>query len=245
MKFGLIVDVETTGLNPSENAIIELGLLEFKFGDAGEFTPVISSMYSSLQDPGEPLSDEVKQLTGLDDTAVRGQEIDWSVVRRYWDRANLVIAHNAEFDRSFLMMRRELTDQAKHWACSVRHIDWRAKKFSSAKLNYLAADHGFVNPFAHRALFDCATTYRLISPHLEELMKSSHEPEIEISAFGSPFESKDVLRANGYRWDAQERVWRKKVSPSRLDAERRFLSQDVYKGPTRHSESESYFNIRH
>jgi DNA polymerase-3 subunit epsilon len=240
MKYGLIVDLETTGLNPNENGIIELGLLEFKFLDSG--SSVISSMYSGLQDPGHPISQEVTQLTGLDDVAVRGQNVDWSLVRHYWERADIVVAHNAEFDRSFLASVKEIRDVKKHWACSVRHIDWRSKKFASMKLNYLAADHGFVNPFAHRALFDCATTYRLISPYLSELISASHEPEIEISAVGSPFESKDILRANGYRWDAERRVWRKRVLPGRLEAERTFLAADVYKGSSRHVEEEFYFN---
>ena len=240
MRYGLIVDVETTGLNPNENGIIELGLLEFKFLDSS--TSVISSMYSALQDPGEPITQEVTRLTGLDDAAVRGQSIDWNLVRQFWERADIVIAHNAEFDRAFINTIREVADIKKHWACSVRHIDWRAKKFGSLKLNYLAADHGFVNPFAHRALFDCATTYRLISPYLAELVSASREPEIEISAVGSPFESKDILKANGYRWDSERRVWRKRVLPARLEAERIFLASDVYKGATRHVEEEFYFN---
>jgi DNA polymerase-3 subunit epsilon len=240
MKYGLIVDLETTGLNPNENRIIEIGLLEFKF--LGTDSSVISSMYSGLQDPGEPISQEVAQLTGLTDAAVRGQRIDWSVARGFWERADIVVAHNAEFDRSFLSSVKEMRDIKKHWACSVRHIDWRSKKFGSMKLNYLAADHGFVNPFAHRALFDCATTYRLISPYLPELVSSSHEPEIEISAVGSPFESKDILKANGYRWDAERRVWKKRVLSPRLEVEREFLAADVYKGTTRHIEEEFYFN---
>lgn len=242
MKHGLIVDLETTGLNPNENSIIELGLLEFRMID--QDTAVISSMYSSLQDPGEPLSEEVRRLTGLDDTAVRGQSIDWTVVAKFWQRADIIIAHNAEFDRSFISSIKQLADLKKHWACSVRHIDWRSKNFSSLKLNYLAADHGFVNPFAHRAMFDCATTYRIIAPHIAELIKSSHEAEVEISAVGSPFESKDVLRAKGYRWDADRRVWHKRIPSSRLESEREFLTRDVYKGESSHTEEEFYFNPR-
>jgi DNA polymerase-3 subunit epsilon len=77
---------------------------------------------------------------------------------------------------------------------------------------------------------------------LPELVSSSHEPEIEISAVGSPFESKDILKANGYRWDAERRVWKKRVLSPRLEVEREFLAADVYKGTTRHIEEEFYFN---
>ncbi len=240
MDYGLIVDVETTGLNPSEDRVIEIGILEFRIGREG--VPIISGMYSGLEDPRQPLTEDVKRITGITDEALLGQTIEWSVVERFWDRASLVIAHNAEFDRSFLTTRPELSSTVKHWACSVRHIDWRAKHFGSSKLQYLAADHGFANPFAHRALFDCATTFRLVSPHLPELIESSYEPEYDIAAVGSPFETKDILKQNGYRWDNERRVWRKRVGARRLQAEREFLATEVYKGSPRHVEEEFYFN---
>ena len=240
MDYGLIVDVETTGLNAGQDKVIEIGFVEFKIG--GDGRPNISTMYSGVEDPGVSLSDEVSRLTGLTDEVLQGQQIDWSLVRKYWDRASVIIAHNAEFDRNFLMARPELKDMRKHWACSVRHIDWRSKNFGSLKLQYLAADHGFANPFAHRALFDCATTYRLVAPHLTELVEASYEPEYEIIAVGSPFETKDILKSHGYRWDAEQRAWRKRIGARRLDGEREFLSAEVYKGKPRHVEEEFYFN---
>ncbi len=240
VDYGLIVDVETTGLNPSEDSVIELGLIEFRVGSDGH--PIISSMYSGLEDPMAPLSEDVARLTGLTNETLSNERIEWGLVRKYWDRASVVIAHNAEFDRAFLTARPELRGVRKHWACSLRHIDWRAKHFGSLKLQYLAADHGFANPFAHRAMFDCATTFRLISPHLSELIESSYEPEYEIIAVGSPFETKDILKQNGYRWDGEHRAWRKRVSARRLDVERTFLAADVYKGTPRHIEEEFYFN---
>lgn len=240
MKYGLVVDIETTGLNPSQDSIIEFGMVEFGY-DVG-LNPSISSMYSGLEDPKSALEPEIARLTGLTNEILAGQTIDWELVSKYWQRAEFVVAHNAEFDRSFLSSIPQLKCSKKHWACSVRHIDWRSKKFGSLKLNYLAADHGFVNPFAHRALFDCATTYRLVAPHLSELIKASHEPEVDIFATASPFESKDLLKANGYRWDPEKRVWRKRIVSSRLEVERDFLATQVYRGPSRHVEEEFYFN---
>jgi DNA polymerase-3 subunit epsilon len=242
VDYGLIVDVETTGLNPAQDKILEVGLVEFRIDSGG--VPQITSMYSGLEDPGVPISPEISRLTGLTDDSVRGEVIDWNVVRKHWERANVLIAHNAEFDRDFLVRRPELQGPLKHWACSIRHIDWRGKHFGSLKLQYLAADHGFANPFAHRAMFDCATTFRLIAPHLTELMERSFEPEYEIFALGSPFETKDILKQRGYRWDAEQRVWRRRVGARDLGAEREFLATEVYKGQPRHREDEIYFNPR-
>src|SRR5690606_9704255 len=99
---------------------------------------------------------EIEKVTGIDYDLIKGRVIDWNLVRDWMSRASIVIAHNAAFDRPFLEQRSELSGLHIHWACSIRHIDWQAKGFRTKALNYLAADHGFVNSFAHRAVFDCA-----------------------------------------------------------------------------------------
>jgi len=239
MDFGLIVDLETTGLDPEAGRIIEIGLIEFAV--EGDELPVVTRSYGALQDPGIPLPPEVTRITGIAPGHVVGQAIDWNIVASFFSRASIVIAHNAEFDRAFLTAHWQRTNSAPanmpHWACSMRHIDWKKHNFNTQALNYLAADHGFVNPFAHRALFDCATTFRLISPYLKELIARSYEREVVVKAVNSPFESKDVLRARGYRWDPNERCWGKVIAESGLNDERQFLAADVYKGEPRHFET--------
>lgn len=240
MDFGLIVDVETTGLDAKKDQIIEIGICEF--GWQTDKLPVILGLYGALEDPGRALPDEIVKLTGITDDALKGQAINWKTVHASFERASVIIAHNAEFDRSFLMRRPELMDLNKHWACSVKHIDWTAHGFGSKKLNYLAADHGFVNPFAHRALFDCATTFRIVAPHMSELIANSFEPEIRVVAWNSPFESKDSLRSRGYRWDAEQRVWHRTIQARRVEEERSYLTAEVYRGTPRHVEELILFN---
>jgi DNA polymerase-3 subunit epsilon len=118
----------------------------------------------------------------------------------------------------------------------MRHIDWRSHGSRHLGLTYLAADHGFLNPFAHRALFDCATTFRLVSPYLGELIARSYEKEFTLRALQSPFESKDILKGRGYFWDAESRCWTIVLPESKIEAERIFLSEEVYKGPSKHRE---------
>lgn len=236
MDFGVIVDVETTGLDPKQDRIIEVGILEFAV--EGDGVPQLVQTYGGLQDPGVPISEEIQRLTGLTPAVLAGQSIAWDLVRRWLGRASIVIAHNADFDRAFFEASGELTGLSLHWACSMRHIDWRQKNYSSLALNYLAADHGFVNPFAHRAVFDCATTFRLVAPHLREMTQRSYEREYLLKAVGSPFETKDILRQRGYRWDANERCWSKVVGETALEGERSFLAAEVYRGRGHHQEIE-------
>lgn len=240
METGLIVDLETTGVDPEKDQIVEVGIVEFlvRQGPAGELVSDLVTTYSALEDPGCPLPAEVAKLTGLSDEVLAGRKIDWDMVRGMIERASVVVAHNAAFDRSFLERRQELAGVKPHWACSVKHINWQKHGFRTRALNYLAADHGFVNPFAHRALFDCATTFRLITPYLDELIRRSYLREFTISAVGSPFETKDILRARGYRWNPESRVWAKTVLEDELDAERQFMRDEIYKGEPRHREDE-------
>lgn len=240
MDFGLIVDLETTGTDPQKDQVIEVGIIEFGVtsGPDGSLRADMISGYSSLQDPGQPLSPEITKLTGLTDGMVSGHRVDWDRVREMLSRASVVIAHNAAFDRGFLQRRPELAGVNPHWACSVKHINWRKHGFRTRALNYLAADHGFVNPFAHRALFDCATTFRLVAPYMEELIRRSYLREFLVVATGAPFETKDTLRQHGYRWNPEARVWARQMLEDELQEERAFLSAEVYKGEPRHREEE-------
>jgi len=235
MDLGIVVDVETTGMSLEEDCIIEIGLLCFKMEEPN--FPVITEAYGWLQDPGRPLSTEIIQLTGLTDFTLQGQKINWKKVRKFFDKASFIIAHNAAFDANFLRKQLELKGCPVHWVCSLKHINWIKHGFSTKSLNYLAADHGFINPFAHRALFDCATTFRLIKPYFEELIENSYVDEYEISAFGASFSTKDLLKKSGYFWDSQNRVWKKNILEPDLSRERNFLIKEIYKGAARHLET--------
>ena len=232
MDLGLIVDLETTGTDLHNDRIIEIGLLEFALEEG--CAPVVTNMYGALDDPGVPLSDEIKKLTGLDDPYLAGQAIDWSIVQSYFKRASIILAHNANFDRSFLAKRSEIDIERCHWGCSMRHIDWKKHGFKTRALNYLAADQGFVNPFAHRALFDCATTLRIVSPYVHELVARSFMREYRLSAVGAPYDLKDRLKENAYRWDAEKRVWYKELFEDQLVAEKEFLRVNIYQGNDRY-----------
>lgn len=240
MDIGIIIDLETSGIDPEKDKIIEIGLLEFAVG--GQNLPAIAGMYSALQDPGVPLSEEIINLTGITDEILNGQKIDWDRVADYFARASIAIAHNAVFDRAFMQKCAPINTGGVHWGCSMRHIDWSAHGYRTRNLNYLAADHGFINPFAHRALFDCASVFRLITPHLEELILNSYRREFEILAKGAPFKAKDKLKAHGYRWDAERKSWYKRSFENELDQERAFLNREIYQNEDLHEEKEVSLN---
>ena len=236
---GIILDLETTGLNPKTDEIIEIGLVLFEF-NIKENKAFISNVYSMLQESSQPLSQEIMQLTGINDSLLKGKQIDWALVNALFAQSDLIVAHNMGFDRSFVLNDKRIDNGSFDntlWGCSQRHINWKQKGIGkSVALNYLAADAGFVNPSAHRAVFDCATTFRLVQPHISELYQRCQEKEYLIAANFAPFEKKDQLKNRSYRWDAQNRVWTRVIPETQLAEEREFLKAEIYLGEAKHSE---------
>lgn len=240
VRVAAVLDVETTGLSPANSQIIEIGIRSLRFDkDTGEIV-AFDAAYNGLQDPGEPLSAEIQALTGLSDDILRGQSIDWPKVTSVLENASVVIAHNAAFDRGFVDLRVPVS-RSKVWACSFRQVDWRAKGFTSQKLEYLAILHGFFMD-AHRALADADALAYLLSLREEasgkhymlELIENARRTQLHVVASGSPFESKDALRRRGYAWDAAAKAWHKYLYEDDWETERAWLeSAAVYNGSFR------------
>lgn len=239
-KTAVIIDLETTGLDSQTDEIIEIGLMEISFDDDDfSILPRPSRILSELGEPKVLLSDFIKGLTGLIDEDLRGRSINWQMVYERLKKADYLIAHNAQFEKSFLDKIEALAGLSqKVWACSMTQINWAAKGSRSKSLNYVAADQGFLNPFPHRAPFDVITTFKVIENNLEELILNAGSPVVEVRAVGSDISTKDVLKARGYSWLVEDKVWRTFVSVRAIEAEREFLKKEVYPNKQdRHSEN--------
>ena len=152
-------------------------------------------------------------------------------------RADLVIAHNAGFDRPFVERRIPVFADFP-WACSFADIDWKAQGQGSAKLESLAQALGYFYD-AHRAEMDCHALLAVLGVPLaanrgnamQTIVAASTQPSYRLQATGAPFDSKDALKARGYRWDAESKVWYTAVkSTEALDAEAEWLKSEVYGG---------------
>jgi len=235
LRTGIVIDIETTGLDKKLDSVIEVGLRRFTFNSLDGQILRVGESYSALQDPGKPLSQEIVALTGLTDQVLRGKSIDWETVGHALSDAEIIVAHNAAFDRPFID-RHVKGSTNKLWGCSLRQIDWNRKGFSSHKLEVLSIYHGFFTD-SHRALNDADALLNLLSmsddksSNLHELLQNSRRPWVRAVAAGSPFESKDLLRIRGYRWDTMNRVWKKMLVQDDVSQEVAWLESNVYCGP--------------
>jgi DNA polymerase-3 subunit epsilon len=236
---GLCLDTETTGLDPRRDRIIELGIVAFEYDPASGAISRIVGRYNGFEDPGEPLSREVREITGISDEMLAGQQLDDDRVAELAAEASLVIAHNAAFDRKFVEARFPVFARIP-WGCSVSQVDWQAERISSRSLEYLLYKCGGYCINAHRALDDAEGLLGLLlcrlplsdRPVFAELLKNAASVTSRICAINAPFERKDQLKQRGYRWNDGGRGgckgWWVTV-PSELEsAELDYLAREIY-----------------
>lgn len=202
---GMFVDVETTGLNPEKDKVIELAFVLFEFSSDGRIFKILEE-YSHYQDPGFSIPIEITELTGITDDMVKGQQIDAEAVISYIERAVLMIAHNAAFDRPFIEALIPGIPR-KHWACSMCDITWRKAGIEGLKLEYIAYKFGFYFE-GHRAAMDCLAGIEILSKTLpksnelamSEMLASCRKERFRLCAINTPYAKKDMLKDRGYKW---------------------------------------------
>lgn len=239
LRTGLVIDVEATGLDTASDTVIEFAGRPFTFDRETGAVVAVGEVLSSLHDPGEPLSPEIVKLTGITDADLAGQQLDVDGIRALLESADVVIAHNARYDRP--MVERAVGAMDKVWACSYAMLDWRGMGFPVAKLEILAIFHGFFYS-GHRATVDVDALLHLLTlpapegtrPYLRALLADARRPVATVSAWGSPFASKDALKARGYRWRGADKVWWREVPRDELEAEEAWLEASVYDGECAH-----------
>ena len=111
----LILDTETTGLDWRAESIIELAMLAVDV-DMQTGKPVGEvEVYEDFEDPGRPIPPEIVKLTGITAQDVKGQRLNEEKIKDMVERADLIVAHNAGFDRPFVENRLEVFEH-KAWA---------------------------------------------------------------------------------------------------------------------------------
>jgi|SRR5579859_5559968 len=236
-KIGIILDVETTGLDPAKCEIIELGMVMFEFSTDGRIFRVLDT-FNRLRQPSAPIPVEISELTGITDEMVLGHSIDPSEVAEFLESAAVVIAHNAKFDRQFAE-RFSPCFVPKAWACSVTEIDWRREGYEGSRLGYLLMGAGLFHS-GHRAVEDCHALLEVLSRPLpksgelalKRLLDTARRATVRVRAEYTPYETKDTLKARGYRWnggdDGKPRCWWKDVPEDLAEAELTYLRKEIY-----------------
>lgn len=95
----VVFDIETTGLDPNNNMITEIGAVKIVNGREVE-------RFSSFVNPGMPIPDNIVKLTGINNDMVAEAPGYEQAIPAFLDFAQNfpLVAHNASFDMSFIRM---------------------------------------------------------------------------------------------------------------------------------------------
>ena len=179
------IDIETTGLDPQKDAIIEIAAVRFN-GHR------VESEWSRLINPARPIPRLITQLTGISDEMVRQAPPLKAVIQDLVDFVgdDPVIGHNVRFDLSFL--------QKQHILKFNRVIDTYELAAiclpgnSRYNLGTLGYTLGILIPNSHRALDDARLTHAVYHGLTRKLMELPIEVLAEI-----------VRMAEGIEWDGE------------------------------------------
>lgn len=156
----VIVDIETTGLEPADNEITEVAALKIENGE-------IRNVYSSLIRVNRKLPAEIVRLTGITDELLREEGKNRNqTLRALHDFIGKtpLIAHNAEFDVPFINHHLK-----KDWGitlqsppvCTLKLARKLLPGLSTHKLGDVARYFKVPVSQAHRAAGDVETTHQI------------------------------------------------------------------------------------
>ena len=196
------IDFETTGLESAVDVVTEVGAILW---DTDLQAPV--KLMGFLVKTGDtPFGEVAAEITGLNtlvcDKYGHDSERALKQVLAMYQQADYICAHNAPFDHGFLKawIKKHNIEFAedKVWIDTSADIPL-PKGIRSRHLPYLAVEHGFLNPFPHRAVFDVMTMFRVLSNYdINEVVKSAQTPSIYVKAVGDRGLN-DKIKACGYR----------------------------------------------
>ena len=163
----VIVDLETTGLNPSTDEIIEIGAIKVENKE-------IKDIFNKLIKPDKAIPENIVELTGITQEMVHNELPIKPVLEQFvkflGDR--IFVAHNAEFDSSFIkvQMKKILNKNMDNFiACTLLVARDILPNLENHKLPTVARYFGLEIANRHRAIGDAELTYQIWLKFLDKM----------------------------------------------------------------------------
>lgn len=193
----IVIDCETTGLNPQDDAIIEIGAVKFSGGQE------IDSM-GTLINPGMHIPWQATQVNHITDNMVRNAPkigLVLPTLIEFIGDCKTLVAHNARFDMQFIGN----TMKKLGYEADYSYIDTLPlckKQFPELPNHKLitVANHLGLSGDWHRAVDDARATGKIALQCIStiESMKQEEYSAEELICIDTV---KQILIANGKRWD--------------------------------------------
>lgn len=168
------IDLETTGVNPAFNKIVEIGAVRFRLDGSTE-------TFHSLVNPSVPIPENVIRIHGITDAMVESAPVIEDILPQFSDfiSGSILVIQNPRFDLSFLdrAFRMYGVDCQPLWALdTVRLAKRHFTDLPNHKLSTLA-DYLGLECKKHRALDDAIVCMKVF---LEVLKGRGIEPDSTI-----------------------------------------------------------------
>ena len=206
----LIIDTETTGLDPQTDQCLEVGAILFD---------VLSRSVLAQQSFLLPVSSNSAEAINHIPASITRLKQPWKEGLIYLEQlinsSEILVAHNAAFDRKWFG-KSPLPEVSKQWLCTMEDIAWPASKQLKARpsVRDLALAYEIPVWSAHRALTDCvylAEVFRRCDD-LETLILQGLEPRKLMRAQVS-YEQRDLAKKAGFTWnDPVPGSWTRRLS---------------------------------
>jgi DNA polymerase III subunit epsilon len=167
-----VLDVETTGMNAYSNRVIEIGIVKIK-------QLKVVDKYQTFINPGSEIPFFITQLTGIKNSDVYDAPYFDEVINniREFIEDSIIVAHNAQFDLSFL--KREFfqcgIDKITNPSlCTLRLARKIYPQFKSKSLGSIVNNLNIIHKNVHRALGDATATAKILLKMIEELEENQN-----------------------------------------------------------------------
>jgi DNA polymerase III epsilon subunit len=164
----IVLDVETTGLDPLQDKIVEIALLKISNG-------IIVEKLVTLLNPGIPIPKDAVFIHGITNRMVKNCPFFIDIAQKVFDFINgkILLVHNADFDISFIKKELKLCNMKLP---NIKIIDTLTIarnyfNFPSNSLPKIAEYFNIPFPDSHRAEADALMTYKIYCKMQEELQK--------------------------------------------------------------------------
>lgn len=212
MKNLLIVDVETTGLDRERDRVIELGCILWSVEHRTSI-----EVYSRLLDAPENPAEAVNGIPGGLLATLKREPVFDGFIEMALD-ADVIVAHQADFDRAFVMRalggipeREWPMAVVAPWICTREDMSW-PRTGAGESLIATALAHGVTVVSAHRAINDCQLLARLfeavpdIDVRLEAALQHAKLPKGRLVST-APYEDRELVKSFGFKWDPARKEW--------------------------------------
>lgn len=228
------LDLESTGRDVEKDRITEIA---YVLWETDNNYPLLTSC-SYLHDTTYPkLSAEVSLLNGItqDNLVWYGSSPGSTLISLNefltQHQPHYIVAHNSEnFDKPLLLNEFKRNEVDSFYLNDIPWIDtcWDIPyKYEpdSRKLKYVACDHGVVNPFSHRALFDVMTMLSVMSKYsFNEILEYKKTPWVIVQAVVD-YDNREKAKDKKYLWQqignkTFDKKWVKKIKLDKLEFEK-------------------------